>query len=48
MSETRKPIAGKPILTQSDMDSGMADDVMLLGIDLGTSRSSVVALNGVR
>lgn len=50
MSESRtiKPVAGKPILTQSDMDEGLTEDVMLLGIDLGTSRSSVVALNGVR
>jgi rod shape-determining protein MreB and related proteins len=50
MSESRtiKPVAGKPILSQSDMDQGMTDDVILLGIDLGTSRSSVVALNGVR
>lgn len=50
MSETRtiKPIAGKPILTQTDMDNGMTEDVLLVGIDLGTSRSSIVALNGVR
>ena len=49
MSESRiKPVAGKPILTQSDMDNGLTEDVILLGIDLGTSRSSVVALNGVR
>ena len=49
MSESKiKPVAGKPILTQSDMDNGLSEDVILLGIDLGTSRSSVVALNGVR
>ncbi len=49
MSESRiKPVHGKPILTQSDMDQGMGDDVLLVGIDLGTSRSSIVALNGVR
>ncbi len=50
MSESRpiKPVHGKPILSQSDMDEGMTDEVMLLGIDLGTSRSSVVALNGIR
>jgi rod shape-determining protein MreB len=49
MSESKiKPVAGKPILTQSDMDNGLTEDVMLLGIDLGTSRSSVVALNGTR
>src|SRR6201986_123712 len=48
MSETRKPVPGKPILTKNDMDEGLTDDVILLGIDLGTSRSSIVALNGVR
>ena len=49
MSEAKiKPQAGKPILTQSDMDQGMTDDVMLLGIDLGTSRSSIVSLSGTR
>ena len=49
MSESKiKPQAGKPILTQSDMDQGMTDDVMLLGIDLGTSRSSIVSLAGTR
>jgi rod shape-determining protein MreB len=48
MSEKIKPQAGKPIMTQSDMDQGMTDDVMLLGIDLGTSRSSIVSLSGTR
>jgi len=49
MSENRIKITkGKPILTQSDMDEGLTDDVLLVGIDLGTSRSSIVALNGVR
>ena len=49
MSDTKiKPQAGKPILTQSDMDNGMTEDVMLLGIDLGTSRSSIVSLSGTR
>jgi rod shape-determining protein MreB len=49
MSEAKiKPQAGKPILTQSDMDQGMTEDVMLLGIDLGTSRSSIVSLSGTR
>jgi rod shape-determining protein MreB len=47
-SHTIKPVPGKPILTQSDMDQGMTEDVLLVGIDLGTSRSSIVALNGVR
>ena len=50
MSESHqiKPVKGKPILTQSDMDNGLTEDVLLVGIDLGTSRSSIVALNGVR
>jgi rod shape-determining protein MreB len=50
MSESRtiKPVAGKPILSQSDMDDGMTEEVLLLGIDLGTSRSSIVGLNGTR
>jgi len=50
MSESRtiKPVKGKPILSQSDMDEGMTEEVMLLGIDLGTSRSSVVSLSGIR
>ena len=50
MSEARtiKPVTGRPILSQSDMDDGMSDDVLLLGIDLGTSRSSIVGLNGTR
>src|SRR5436309_4739060 len=50
MSESHqiKPVKGKPILTQSDMDNGLTEDVLLVGIDLGTSRSSIVGLNGVR
>src|SRR5438128_3820049 len=50
MSESRqiKPVHGKPILTQSDMDNGLTEDVLLVGIDLGTSRSSIVSMNGVR
>lgn len=50
MSEQRsnKAVIGKPVLTKADMDSGLGEDVIMLGIDLGTSRSSVVALNGVR
>ena len=37
MSESRtiKPVKGKPILSQSDMDDGLTEEVMLLGIDLG-------------
>src|SRR3989440_13066336 len=43
-----KPVAGKPILAQSDLDHGHTEKAMLLGIDLGTSRSSIVSMNGTR
>jgi len=43
---THKP--GKPILSSSDQDLGATQNALLLGIDLGTSRSSVVAYNGTR
>src|SRR5215213_9025027 len=45
-----KPIAGKPILaaTTSDIDTGATEKAMLLGIDLGTSRSSIVSMSGTR
>jgi rod shape-determining protein MreB len=43
-----RPIAGKPILAGSDQDTGENQSVLLMGIDLGTSRSSIVSLNGVR
>jgi rod shape-determining protein MreB len=43
-----KPIAGKPILASSDIDTGITEKAMLLGIDLGTSRSSIVSMNGTR
>ena len=39
---------GKPILSQSDADNGMIENALLMGIDLGTSRSSIVSMNGVR
>ena len=39
---------GKPIVAQSDQDNGIVENALLMGIDLGTSRSSVVAMNGVR
>jgi len=39
---------GKPILSSSDQDLGATQNALLLGIDLGTSRSSVVAYNGTR
>jgi rod shape-determining protein MreB len=43
-----KPVAGKSILAGSDMDNGHTEKAMLLGIDLGTSRSSIVSMGGTR
>ncbi len=43
-----KPVAGKPILAGSDIDNGNTEKAMLLGIDLGTSRSSIVSMSGMR
>src|SRR2546423_237977 len=43
------PVAGKPILsTSADVDTGYTEKALLLGIDLGTSRSSIVSMNGTR
>ena len=42
------PQAGKTILSGSDVDTGATAKALLLGIDLGTSRSSVVSYSGVR
>src|SRR5215203_3843577 len=39
---------GKPILSQNDADNGITENALLMGIDLGTSRSSIVSMNGVR
>src|SRR2546423_10729336 len=39
---------GRPILSPSDVDEGATENALLLGIDLGTSRSSIVSMNGVR
>ncbi len=43
-----QPIPGKPILSRSDDDEGMVENALLLGIDLGTSRSSIVSMRGAR
>jgi rod shape-determining protein MreB and related proteins len=44
-----KPIqAGRPILAPNDQDTGATENALLLGIDLGTSRSSIVSINGAR
>ena len=42
-------VKGKPIINRdSDQDTGYEDKAQLLGIDLGTSRSSIVSMGGVR
>src|SRR3954468_22660357 len=45
-----KPVQGKSILaaTAGQDDSGVTEKAMLLGIDLGTSRSSIVSMGGAR
>ena len=45
-----KPVKGKPILAaaSNDNDTGVTERAQLLGIDLGTSRSSIVSMGGVR
>ncbi len=43
-----KPTRGKPVLSRSENDTGKAPNVLLLGIDLGTSRSSIVSMHGSR
>ncbi|HWE95524.1 MAG TPA: MamK family actin-like protein [Tepidisphaeraceae bacterium] len=42
------PQPGKTILSGSDIDTGVSAKAMLLGIDLGTSRSSIVSYSGTR
>jgi rod shape-determining protein MreB len=44
------PVKGKTILAASNggTDRGYTEKAMLLGIDLGTSRSSIVSMNGTR
>ena len=44
-----KPIQpGRPILAPNVQDTGATENALLLGIDLGTSRSSIVSINGAR
>jgi rod shape-determining protein MreB len=44
-----RPVAGKPILSKNDKeDRGAESAALLLGIDLGTSRSSIVSHDGKR
>src|SRR5438552_11359440 len=39
---------GRPILAPTDVDEGATENALLLGIDLGTSRSSIFSMNGAR
>jgi rod shape-determining protein MreB len=58
MTTSEKPVArsasrvtpkpGEPILAADGQDPGLVQNVQLLGIDLGTSRSSIVSRNGTR
>jgi rod shape-determining protein MreB len=43
-----QPVPGRPILYKSDDDEGKVENALLLGIDLGTSRSSIVSMRGAR
>lgn len=44
-----RPITpGRPVLATGDEDTGAVENALLLGIDLGTSRSSIVSMNGTR
>lgn len=38
----------KPLRFRGDEDSGVVENALLLGIDLGTSRSSIVSMSGAR
>ncbi len=39
---------GRTIMASNDQDTGATENALLLGIDLGTSRSSIVSINGAR
>src|SRR5438477_9302365 len=39
---------GRPVLSKNDQDMGETENALLLGIDLGTSRSSIVSMEGAR
>ncbi len=43
-----KPKPGVPALSRSEEDNGLVENALLLGIDLGTSRSSIVSMDGTR
>src|SRR5205809_2244781 len=44
----RSIVPGRTILSNSDQDNGATESALLMGIDLGTSRSSIVSMSGAR
>lgn len=48
MAEAKDKTSSKPILAGSEEDSGVVTHPFLMGIDLGTSRSSITAMSGIR
>src|SRR5207244_1768126 len=44
----RSIVPGKTILASGDQDNGAVENALLMGIDLGTSRSSIVSMSGAR
>jgi rod shape-determining protein MreB len=46
--KTKKQVSEKPSTTKSSIGFSSADGVLFVGIDLGTSRASIAASNGVR
>lgn len=47
-SKPRQATPRAPMLHPSEEDQGLVQNALLLGIDLGTSRSSIVSMNGPR
>jgi rod shape-determining protein MreB and related proteins len=45
--DRQRAAQSKPVLARGD-DDGFVENALLMGIDLGTSRSSVASMNGVR
>ncbi len=42
------PKAGRPVVSRGEEDTGAVEKALLLGIDLSTSRSAIVSMNGAR
>jgi rod shape-determining protein MreB and related proteins len=48
-AETIAPVKGKSVISRNEgEDMGLTQKALLLGIDLGTSRSSIVSMHGAR